>query len=317
MKPTKDLLADPAFKQFIDKANLVAELSESRSFPEQRRMSTQFVLTPEIVYEPVKAIEDVQIDGPDKNKITIRIYTPNHTTKLPIIVYFHGGGWVFGNLEDADPVCRRLANHANCIVASVEYRLAPEHPFPKPLEDCYTATQWMAENGARFGGDSKRLIVSGESAGGNLAAAVALMARDKQGPPITAQLLLYPAISSSIVDSAYDQCEDRYFLTKDSMEFFWSMYLQRAGDDKNPYASPDRARDFSGLPPAVIITAEYDPLRHEAERYADQLGKAGVKVIAKCFPGVIHGFIFIPLYEERQKAAWSEKIGQYLHKIID
>lgn len=310
--PSIDLLSNPKFKEFIDAFTEVSKKSQKLSLDEGRKLGTQFFLPPDTVYEHVKRIENIEILGKSQNKIPLRIFIPKESKAMPTLIYFHRGGWVFGNLEESDPVCRKLANHLGCLVIAVEYRLAPENPFPKPLEDCYDATVWASKNAERFGGDHNQLIVCGESAGGNLAAAVALVARDKNGPKISAQLLIYPVISSVINAKHYENCADRYFLTKDAMEFFMSMYLQTPEDKKNPYASPDRATDLSKLPPAIIITAEHDPLRLEAEDYANKLRHAGVDVVSKCFPEVIHGFIDLPIYDEKQKVAWIKEIGKLL-----
>ncbi len=309
---TPDLLSNPQFRIFIENFTTLSRASQQLSFQEARKLSTEFFLAPGTVFEKIKRIENVDILGPDQNRIPIRFFIPEATGPLPVFIYFHRGGWVFGNIEEADPVCRKLANHLNCVVASVDYRLAPEHRFPKPLEDCYAATQWIAAHAAQYGGNPQALIIGGESAGGNLATAVALRARDCQGPTLQAQLLIYPIISADLKAEAYENCPDRYFLTKESMQFFWSMYLPSGDYAKDPYASPDCATDLSQLPPTFIITAEYDPLHHEAENYAKQLREAGVKVTTKCFPGVIHGFLDLPIYEEEQKVKWIQEIGQLL-----
>lgn len=311
----KNLLDDHKFKDFIEAFIRISKASQKLSLDEARKLSTQFFLSQNTVYEPIARIENIEILGKQQNKIPLRIFIPSESKILPVLIYFHRGGWVFGNIEEADPVCRKLANHLECIVVAVEYRLAPENPFPKPLDDCYDATQWIAENAGRFGGEAMNLVVCGESAGGNLATAVALMARDKQGPFLSGQLLIYPVISSMIEDASYDNCPDRYFITKEAMKFFWSMYLQSPTDYKNPYASPDQAKDLSNLPPTLIITAEYDPLCHEAEEYANKLSQAGVNVILKCFPKVIHSFIDLPIYEESQKNIWIDEIGRLLKKL--
>lgn len=230
-----DLLADPRFKLFIDNFTEHYKKIDHLPLPEQRKSDAEYVLKQIKCDEVVQRTENVEILGDDNNKIPLRIYVPSESNNLPVMVYFHGGGWTFGGIDEADAVCRRLANHLECIIVSVEYRLAPEFPFPKPLEDCYAATKWVADHIQLFGGDKENIIVSGESAGGNLAAAVALLARDKRGLKLSAQVLIYPAISSIIRDDVYDQCPDHYFMTKDVMKYFWSMYIQNPEDEKNRY----------------------------------------------------------------------------------
>lgn len=314
-KSSVELLEDPEFKLFIDTFNEHYDAISHLALSEQRKLDAEFILKQTHCYEKVFHTVNLEVSGVENNKIPLRVYVPRDSTDLPVIMYFHGGGWVFGGIEEADAVCRRLANHLGCIIASVGYRLAPESPFPKPLEDCYAATEWMVNNAHLFGGNSQNVIVSGESAGGNLAAAVALMARDKQGPKLAAQLLLYPVISSTIRDDIYDSCPDHYFLTKDSMKFFWNMYAQYSGQDKNPYASLDCGIEFSKLPPALIITAEYDPLSFDADRYAIRLRQAGVTVVKKAFAKLIHGFLYIPLYNEERKVRWTREIRDSLHEL--
>ena len=311
--PKVDLLENPLFKHFITAFNALSDGSEQLSLDEVRNRCKQFFLTSDTIYEPVKQIENVEVTGKDQHQIPVRIYTPHSDSKaLPVMMFFHRGGWVFGSVEEADSLCRKLANHMGCVIASVDFRRAPEYPFPKPVEDCYDATQWVAKNAARFGGDPQNIIVCGESAGGNMATVVALMSRDRHGASISQQLLICPVISSTCEEQAYAQSVDKYFITLDSMRFFWSMYAQSPEDSTNPYASPDKAADLSGLPPAVIITAAYDPLRIEAEAYGKKLAAAGVKVTSKCFPGVIHSFIDLPIYEEKQIVDWIKEIGNCL-----
>jgi acetyl esterase len=239
--------------------------------------------------EPVGKVEDRGVPGP-AGQIPVRIYTPTGSGPFPMLVYFHGGGWVIGNIETHDAPCRALANQAGSIVVSVDYRLAPEHRFPAGPEDCYAATRWAADHAEEIGGDPRRLAVGGDSAGGNLAAVVAQMARDRGGPPLAFQLLVYPVTDHRFDTASYRENADGYFLTKDGMEWFWNHYLGRAADGDQPLASPLRARDLQGLPPAFVMTAEYDPLRDEAEAYAARLREAGVPVALTRYPGMIHGF---------------------------
>lgn len=315
MNDSVDLLKDSKFKSFIE--NFTEHVKSISLFPldEQRKLDAQFILRQTFCTETVFRIENLHIIADDDYSIPLRIYIPSESTNLPVMMYFHSGGWVYGSIEESDAVCRRFCNHLNCIVVSVGYRLSPEFPFPKPLEDCYTTTQWVAERAHEFGGDAKNIIVSGESAGGNLAAAVAIMARDRKGPCISSQLLLYPVIKSEINDYKYDNSVDHHFITKDVMRFFWSMYIPCSSERNHPLASLTSGKDFSALPPALFVTAEYDPLSLDAEEYAKKLSQANVKVIQKCFNGLIHGFLYIPLYDEDQKIKWTQEICQALNAL--
>ena len=238
---------------------------------------------------PIANVAERSIPGP-AGPIPIRVYTPDGSAPFGVVVYFHGGGWVAGNLDTHDDICRALANEAGCVVASIDYRLAPEHKFPAAAEDAYAATCWVAEHAAEIGGDPARLAVGGDSAGGNLTAMVALMARDRRGPAIAHQLLIYPVTDYSFDTPSYRDNAEGYLLTRAGMEWYWGHYLASDADGDNPYASPLRARDLGGLPPALVITAEYDPLRDEGEAYAKRLREAGVPVMSTCYPGMIHSF---------------------------
>lgn len=237
---------------------------------------------------PVARVEDRTVPGPDGD-VPIQIFAPDAPGPLPILVYYHGGGWVRGCIETHENVCRALANQTPCLVVSVEYRLAPEAQFPAGLEDAYAATRWVAEHGAELGGDPARLAVGGDSAGGNLAAAVSLLARDRGGPPIAYQLLIYPVTNYNFDTASYRDLAEGYMLTQDDMRLYWELYLKNEADAASPYASVLRA-DLHGLPPALVITAEYDPLRDEGNAYAEKLKAAGVPVEHICYPGMIHGF---------------------------
>jgi acetyl esterase len=254
--------------------------------------------------EPVAKVDDrkIQSSGGD---IPIRIYTPAGTPPLGVLVYFHGGGWVLGNIAMTDQPCRLLANASGCMVVSVEYRLAPEHKFPAGPEDCYTATKWVHDYAASLNADSKRIAVGGTSAGATLAAAVSLMARDRGGPHIAYQLLVYPATTTELTTASHSQfAKDNYYvLSRADMEWFWGHYLAREEDRINPYACPSYAKSLTGLPPAFVITAEYDPLRDEGEAYAVRLSDEGVSTILKRYEGVTHGFFGMPALLEKAKVA--------------
>jgi acetyl esterase len=239
--------------------------------------------------EPVARVEDRTLPGMDGG-IPARIYVPAGKSPLPVLVYFHGGGWVIGDIESSDGFCRALANATACIVVSVDYRLAPEHPFPAAADDAYCATLWAATNAAGFGGDPSRIAVCGDSAGGNLAAVVAQIARDRGRPAIRFQLLIYPVTDAACATPSYSENSEGYFLTKVAMQWFWNHYVQNEVDRSHPYASPLRAGSFAGLPEALVITAEYDPLRDEGEQYAERMRAAGTPVQLIRYDGMIHGF---------------------------
>jgi len=240
--------------------------------------------------EPVGAVRNFTIDGPASG-VPIRIYTPVGDVPFPVLVYFHGGGWVLGDLDTHDPICRALTNAADCVVVSVDYRRAPEHPFPAPLRDCYAATRWVSENPGVVHGDSDQIAVGGDSAGGNLAAAVAQIARDTDGPSLAYQLLLYPATNHAFDTASYDENAEGYFITKADMEWFWDHYLPHEFNGQNPYASPLQAREVADLPPASVVTCGFDPLRDEGLAYARRLEDAGVSVTSRTYEDMIHGFM--------------------------
>lgn len=273
--------------------------------PEQTRQQMALTAAAAPPGEPVARVEDRWIPGP-AGDIPIRIYTPEGDAPLPVLVYFHGGGWVIGDISTHDATCRSLANAAGCIVVSVGYRLAPEHKFPGAVEDAAAATRWVAEHVASFGGDQARIAVGGDSAGGNLAAVVALIAKREGGPPIVFQLLIYPVVDSDLETGSYRENAEGYLLTKESMRWFFGHYHGGEEDARHPHASPLRADDLSGLPPALIITAEFDPLRDEGEAYARRLGEAGVPVICSRYDGMIHGFFNMALVVDKAKDAIRE-----------
>ena len=235
------------------------------------------------------ATEDRTIPGP-AGEIPVRVYTPAGEGPKPVIVYFHGGGWVVGDLDTVDKPVRSIANRTGAVVVSVDYRLAPEQVYPAAFDDSYAATVWVAEHAAELDGDPARVAVAGDSAGGTLAAAVALAARDRHGPRLFAQLLIYPVTNFDFTTASYEENGEGYLLTRGTMQWFWAHYLGAQDLGKDPYACPARADDLVGLPPAFVATAEFDPLRDEGEAYAAKLGAAGVAVTAKRYDGMLHGF---------------------------
>jgi acetyl esterase len=258
-------------------------IAEARAMP---RLMIEFA-GPE---EAVARVEDRQIPGPDQ-PVPIRIYRPVVSGTLPVLMYFHGGGFVICDLDSHDRLCRSLANASGCAVIAVDYRLAPEHKFPAAPEDAYAATRHVAEHADAFGIDAKRIAVGGDSAGANLATVVALMARDRGGPALRFQLLIYPVTDFADESSSMREYAKDHFLTREQLDWFIAQYVASDADRYVPYASPLYARDVRGLPPAMMITAECDPLRDQGEAYARKLQMAGVPVELKRYEGMIHPFV--------------------------
>jgi acetyl esterase len=239
--------------------------------------------------EPVARVDNRVIPGPAQ-PIPLRIYRPVLAENLPALMFFHGGGFVICDLESHDRQCRSLANASGCVVVAVDYRLAPEHRFPAAPEDAYAATCYVAEHSGEFGIDPDRIAVGGDSAGGNLAAVVTLMARDRGGPALKFQLLIYPVVDFEDESPSMHEYASDHFLTRELMDWFIRQYMTTPGEGRAPYASPMNADDVQGLPPAMIITGECDPLRDQGEKYASKLKGAGVPVELKRYEGMIHPF---------------------------
>ena len=258
--------------------------------------------------EDVAAVADhrVPVAGGD---IALRVYSPAGAGPHPALVFYHGGGWVIGDLVTHDGICRSLANAARCVVASVDYRLAPEHRYPVAAEDSYAGFQWVLGHAAQLGIDPRRVAVGGDSAGGNLAAVVSLMARDRGTPPPVFQALVYPVTDCDLDTPSYRENATGYVLTREGMRWFFRQYLAREEQGREPYASPLRASNLAGLPPALVQTAECDPLRDEGEAYAARLRDAGVPVTVTRYPGVFHGFLRMTNILDKAKAARDEIAG--------
>ncbi|WP_287813831.1 alpha/beta hydrolase [Achromobacter sp.] len=243
--------------------------------------------------EPVAAIETHTVPGHGGHPLRVRAYTPHGAAPgavLPALVYAHGGGWFQCSLEVYDNPCRALANATGCKVLSVDYSLAPESKFPIPLEDVYAALTWVAAHAGMLGIDPARIAIGGDSAGGNLAAAAAIMARDRGGPPIAHQLLCYPVVDHAFSTASYQAYGQNLFLTEAVMRYCWFTYLVNERDGASPYASPLRA-ELAGLPPATLLICEYDPLRDEGLAYAERLRQAGVAARDEVLPGMVHACI--------------------------
>jgi acetyl esterase len=238
---------------------------------------------------PVANVENRTVPS-SAGDIPVRIYWPTDQSPLPVLVWYHGGGWVLGTLDASDHTCRELANSAGCIVVSVDYRLAPEAKFPAGPDDCEAAYYWALDNAASLGGDPNRVAVGGDSAGGNLAAAVSIRARERGRPVPVFQLLVYPVTDHDFERASYVDNAEGYMLTRQSMRWFWDQYMNTPEEMDHPHASVFRASDLSGLPPALVITAEFDPLRDEGEAFGERLREAQVPVTITRYDGMIHGF---------------------------
>jgi acetyl esterase len=239
----------------------------------------------------------------DEGMIPIRIYWPTDENGLPLLVYYHGGGFTVGDLDTHDHICRILAERSKAIVVSADYRLAPEHPFPAAVDDAYGTLQWVAQHAVDLHGDPTRIAVGGDSAGGTLAAVTALRTRDSESPNIIFQLLIYPRTNIGDYSTpSWDNFQDGYLLTRDIADFYSSQYLPDSVDRRHPYASPALAENHSNLPPALVITAGFDPLRDEGEAYARKLAEAGVPARSSRYDGVIHGFLGIGYIRKSDEA---------------
>jgi acetyl esterase len=273
----------------------------------------EFYLQGRVVTNPeppeLKSVQPLAIPSP-AGPIAARIYTPTKLRQAgglaPCLVFFHGGGWVIGDLDSHDVVCRKLADEGQLIVISVDYRLAPEHKFPAAVDDAITATKWVAINAAQLGVDASRLMVGGDSAGGNLAAVVAISARDGNGPAISGQVLIYPATDFAMTHPSHSEPETSILLTHSVIKWFRDHYLNGSADVHDWRASPVRAGTLIGLPPAYVLTAGGDPLRDEGDEYAQRLKEAGVPVTYRHFPGQFHGFFTMGKLLQQANVAASE-----------
>ncbi|MCF8093559.1 MAG: alpha/beta hydrolase [Desulfotignum sp.] len=286
---------DPQARKILDESISLPAL-ENLSVDAARKRCRDAFCAKEIL-EHVNNVENrilsLTVDQSIYN-IPVRIYTPDAKEPLPVLVYFHGGGFVVNNLDTHDAICRHLANTADCIVVSVDYARSPEYRYPVALKQCYRVTAWVAENARVLGGDPSRIAVGGDSSGGTLAAGVSLMGRDLGTPHICFQLLLYPALDYYLPGTdSYEKFSTGYALTRQTMRWFFSLYLPANFNRDDPYLFPVRAQSHDNLPVTHIITAQYDPLRDEAEQYAGLLEKAGSVVTLKRYSGMIHGFIIM------------------------
>jgi len=295
---------DPEAQAVLDEIGAISAIDPFSLTPDQWRelFANQAGAAPG---PEVARVEMLEIPGPDA-AIPARLYAPPGTDAKPGLVFFHGGGFVLCGLDTHDSTCRELAVGADCVVVSVDYRLAPEARFPAAPEDCYAATKWVHDEAAGLGIDPSRLAVAGDSAGGNLAAVVAIMSRDRGGPDLAHQLLIYPVTEHRFDTESYRTNGEGYFLSRDMMRWFWHQYLENEADGREPYASPLLAESLAGLPSATVLTADYDPLRDEGRAYAEALKKAGVETQYTNYPGVFHGFFGMPAQIPRALQAVEE-----------
>jgi acetyl esterase len=299
---------DPQARKIVDAMAALNLKPVEESTPEEARESMRSRTAALGPFEDVAAVADhrVPVEG---GEITVRVYSPGGKGPHPALVFYHGGGWVIGDLYTHDGICRSLANAAGCVVASVDYRLAPESKYPVAPRDSYAGLQWTVSNAAGLGIDPRRVAVGGDSAGGNLSTVVALMARDRGGPALVHQALVYPVTNHGLDMPSYHENATGYVLTREGMRWFWRHYLAREEQGREPYASPLLAQSLAGLPPAVVITAECDPLRDEGEAYAARLRDAGVPVTLTRYAGMFHGFFRMTRLLDKAKAALDEVAG--------
>lgn len=278
----------------------------------RRQLLATAVIPPDC---PVPARSEDRILHGRSGDFRIRIHAPHGTAPFGCCVYFHGGGWVLGSIETHDDLVRRLVELSGCVFISVDYPLAPEHKFPAAIEDSYLAVQWVTGHAAELGIDPRRVAVAGDSAGANIAAALCLMTRDRQGPRIAHQLLIYPIIDCDFERTSYRDNADGYFLCRRDMQWFWNHYVASPEQMTEPYASPLRAATLAGLPPAYVLTAEFDPLCDEGLAYATAMEQAGVPTTLRQFPGMIHGFV--KRWDEFDDARTATReIGAHLRRAI-
>ncbi|MFA6915139.1 MAG: alpha/beta hydrolase [Parachlamydiales bacterium] len=304
---------DPAIITFLEKFIELRHQNMTLTLEEQRKASKQWWTTHRDGLMEVKGVVDTCIPGSYGN-IPVRIFLPNARPPFPVIIFFHRGGWVYGSNDECEALCRELVNATDCAVASVEYPLAPENKYPRAVDECYNAIKWIFNHAEEFGGDPHMIILSGESAGGNLAAAAALMARDNGGLQVSGQILICPLLDNSFDVSTYDLCPDKCLMTIENIQWFWQQYLYQSEDGSNQYASPLKAENFISLPSTLILSAQYDPLRTHSELFAAKLKAAGVSVEDITYSGTIHGFIDMPVCRLQASQALQD-IRKWLGKL--
>jgi acetyl esterase len=303
---------DPQAKIVIDMIDAlgVGELTADTDPNAVRAMMNAAVMPSGI---ELASVTDREIPGPG-GAIPVRVYRPAGDAPKPVIVYYHGGGWVLGSLATHDGTCRRLADGADAVVVSVDYRMGPEDRFPAAVDDAYAALGWVADHADALGADATRLVVAGDSAGGNLAAVTAQRARDG-GPAVRFQLLVYPVTDHEFTSVSMEENAQGYYLTRDAMRWFYGHYLNDPSDAEDPRVSPLRNPDLTGLPPAFVLTAQYDPLRDQGIAYADALRAAGNDVAMTMYEGLFHGFISMFDLIDAGKAAFDDAIAAIVDAV--
>jgi acetyl esterase len=296
-------------------AKLILEEDAARNLPAYNELSPPAARKQMLDLAPpvdpllmANRVVDQKINGPG-GKLPFRLYYPKGNPPFPAVVYFHGGGWVIGNLDTHHGLCHALSKSSGCLVVAVDYRLAPEFRYPAAIEDAYAATCWVADNAETIQADTHRIAVLGDSAGGTQATVVAMMARDRGRPHISLQVLVYPITDYNFDTPSYIKNAEGYMLTRDLMMWFWNQYLENEDFVADPYVSPLRAENLNHLPETLILTAEYDPLCDEGEAYARKLQEAGIKVRLTRYDGMIHGFIRMTSRLDKARQALDEIAG--------
>jgi len=300
---------DPEARAYLDQtASLGLPPLAEQGAVEARRLNSLRAPSLAGELEDVALIEDGRLPGPGGH-IPFRLYSPAPDRILPVLLYLHGGGWVVGDLDTHDSVCRALARRAGCVVVALDYRLAPENPFPAAVEDAWAGLSWLHDHAADLGGDPDRIAVGGDSSGGNLSAVSAQRSRGRGGPRVAAQVLIYPVTDCDFEAPSYRDAATGYGLTAESMRWYWNQYLPDEARRVSPDASPLRAPDLSGLPPALVITCKLDPLASEGAAYAEALSSAGVRVEHVHEPDMIHGYIRMAGVVSRARKSWDDCAG--------
>ena len=301
---------DPHLKAFMEQTGLLMKPGKAPRRPEEllaelRESVKQTTVAPDSTQESVAQIENLVIPGP-AGDLPVRLYTPEGKGPFPVLMFFQKS-WCAGNLDTHEMMCRSLCRGAGCLVMTVDYRLAPEYPFPAALEDCYTATTWMVKNATKLNGDPTRIAVGGESGGGNFAAAIALMSRDRGGPILTFQLLICPAADFRVTTDSWKEF-DGYMMNREDFLIVRDFYAPVEEERSNPYAAPSLASNLHALPPALIITAECDPLRDGGELYGQRLLEAGVPATVTRYDGMVHSFMHLGALVPQANQALDEVI---------